>query len=350
MSHQSGITATEPLREKFAEMKDGHIRVVVVTIEDEKLVFKQEHKAQHSFNEDFERMIPPLVRNNRPAFYFVRLDTISELSGHNWLLITFIPDDAKVREKMLYASTAATLKREFGLAYITQELRASSVHEMTIQSFQQHVRTQAAPPPRTMREEEMMEIHQREATADISVDTRHPTLQGLMFPFDENVIEALHLFKKQQVDYIQLEIDHEKEVILLSHSESHPTPERIQKCLPNQEGRYHVYRFKHEFNNANLEPIVFMYSVPGHGAKIRQRMVYASGKESVIDHIEKRFGIHFEKKLEICDPTDLTNDYLTQQFHPEVLSNTTKSSFAKPKAPSSRGPRRLVKTTDNQDD
>jgi len=54
--------------------------------------------------------------------------------------------------------------------------------------------------------------------------------------------------------------------------------------------------------------------------------------------------------LEICDPTDLTNEFLITQFHPEVLSNTTKSSFAKPKAPSSRGPRRLVKTTDNQDD
>jgi hypothetical protein len=25
-----------------------------------------------------------------------------------------------------------------------------------------------------------------------------------MFPFDENVIEALHLFKKQNVDYVQL--------------------------------------------------------------------------------------------------------------------------------------------------
>lgn len=63
---------------------------------------------------------------------------------------------------MLYASTVATLKREFGLTYITEELRASSNHEMTLQSYQQHARTQAAPPPRTMREEEMMEIHQRE--------------------------------------------------------------------------------------------------------------------------------------------------------------------------------------------
>jgi hypothetical protein len=27
-----------------------------------------------------------------------------------------------------------------------------------------------------------------------------------MLPFDENVIEALHLFKKQDVDYVQLVI------------------------------------------------------------------------------------------------------------------------------------------------
>lgn len=41
-------------------------------------------------------MIPPLVQQNRPAYYFIRLDTISEICGHNWLLITYIPDEAKV--------------------------------------------------------------------------------------------------------------------------------------------------------------------------------------------------------------------------------------------------------------
>ena len=94
-------------------------------------------------------------------------------------------------------------------------------------------------------------------------------------------------------------------------------------------------------------------------------MVYASCKESVTDNIEKKFGIHFDKKvkqiflqekffnvfiqLEICDPTDLTKDYLMQQLHPEIFTNTTKSSFAKPKAPS-RGPRRLIKAIDNPDE
>ncbi|CAF4438371.1 unnamed protein product, partial [Rotaria magnacalcarata] len=117
--------ANEALRKKFAEMKDGHIRVVVVLIEDETLVAKGEHQAEQTFNQDFDKMIPPLIQKHRSAFYFVRLDTISELSGHNWLLIVYIPDDAKVRERMLYASTVATLKREFGLTYITQEIRAS---------------------------------------------------------------------------------------------------------------------------------------------------------------------------------------------------------------------------------
>ncbi|UJR10174.1 hypothetical protein I4U23_014390 [Adineta vaga] len=346
MSHQSGITATDKLREKFADMKDGHIRIVVVVIENEKLVAKEEHNAVRTFTEDFDKMIPSLVDTKRPAYYFVRLDTINELSGHGWLLITYIPDEAIVRERMLYASTVATLKREFGFTYITQEFRASSKTEMNSHSFQQHVRTQAAPPPRTMREEEMLEIQQREASADISVDTRHPTLQGLRFPFDENVIEAIHLFKNHKVDYIQLEIDHEKECILLSHSESHVTPEHIQKCLPDQQGRYHIYRFKTDHHQKPTDSIFFLYSVPGHGSKIKQRMLYASCKESVIDTVEKKYGINFEKKLEICDPTDLTMDYLMQHLHPELAANTTKSTFAKPKAPSSRGPRRLLKTTD----
>lgn len=344
MSHQSGITPNDALRDKFAEMKDGHIRVVMVVIENETLVAKGEHRAEHGFNEDFDKMIPSLVEKNRPAYYFIRLDTISEISGHNWLLIVYIPDEAKVRERMLYASTVATLKREFGLTYITEEIRTSSSEEMTSHSFHQHLRSQAAPPPRTMREEEMFEIKQKEVTSDISVATRHQTIQGLRFPFDENVIEALHLFKNEKVDYVQLEIDHERERILLAHSESHPNPERIQKCLPENAGRYHIYRFTHEFNNEQIAPIFFLYSVPGSGSKIKERMVYASCKESVVNNIEEKFGLKIERKLELCDINDLSHDHLFRELHPESLASNVKTTFAKPKAPSTRGPRRLVKT------
>ena len=50
--------------------------------------------------------------------------------------------------------------------------------------------------------------------------------------------------------------------------------------------------------------------------------------------------------MELCDASDLTADYLFQQLHPEASASAAKRSFAKPKAPSTRGPRRLVKATD----
>ena len=45
--------------------------------------------------------------------------------GYEWLMITWSPDDSPVRQKMLYASTKATLKKEFGGAQIKDEVFAT---------------------------------------------------------------------------------------------------------------------------------------------------------------------------------------------------------------------------------
>lgn len=54
-----------------------------------------------------------------------RLDTKNAM-GYEWLLITWSPDDSPVRQKMLYASTKATLKKEFGGGQISEEVFATS--------------------------------------------------------------------------------------------------------------------------------------------------------------------------------------------------------------------------------
>ncbi|CAF3646435.1 unnamed protein product, partial [Rotaria sp. Silwood2] len=41
---------------------------------------------------------------------------------------------------------------------------------------------------------------------------------------------------------------------------------------------------------------------------------------------------------------------LFQQLQSESIASTGKPAFAKPKAPSSRGPRRLVKSNENPDE
>lgn len=58
-------------------------------------------------------------------YIFYRFDTTNSL-GYEWLLLSWSPDSAPVRHKMLYASTKATLKQEFGSAHIKDEMHATS--------------------------------------------------------------------------------------------------------------------------------------------------------------------------------------------------------------------------------
>ena len=57
-----------------------------------------------------------------------------------------------------------------------------------------------------MSEEERAEIKRNEVNSDIGVDTRHQTLQGLIFPLATKAIEALKKFQKKNLNYVQLKI------------------------------------------------------------------------------------------------------------------------------------------------
>lgn len=59
------------------------------------------------------------------ALFLCRLDEKISL-GYVWLLLTWVPETAAIRQKMLYASTKATLKTEFGSAYIKDEVNATT--------------------------------------------------------------------------------------------------------------------------------------------------------------------------------------------------------------------------------
>ena len=51
-----------------------------------------------------------------------RMDEKQDGDTYKWLMISWSPDSASIRNKMLYASTKATLKKEFGGGQIMDEL------------------------------------------------------------------------------------------------------------------------------------------------------------------------------------------------------------------------------------
>lgn len=57
-----------------------------------------------------------------------------------------------------------------------------------------------------MAEEELAEIKRTEVHSEIGIDTKHQTLQGVLFPLTTNAYTALEKFRNKQLNYVQLKI------------------------------------------------------------------------------------------------------------------------------------------------
>ena len=62
--------------------------------------------------------------------------------AYRWILISWSPDSSSVRDKMLYASTKATLKKEFGGGQIYDDVYGNVKEDISLVGYQRHVTSQ----------------------------------------------------------------------------------------------------------------------------------------------------------------------------------------------------------------
>ena len=67
------------------------------------------------------------------------------------------------RQKMLYASTKATFKKQFGAGQIKDEYFANLKEEVSLAGYRKHLSLEAAPGPLSRQEEELKEIKENES-------------------------------------------------------------------------------------------------------------------------------------------------------------------------------------------
>ncbi|XP_057658411.1 twinfilin isoform X2 [Diorhabda carinulata] len=294
MSHQTGIKANEELLTFFAKCRDGTIRLIKVIIHNEQLCLDNHKKTQNTWDKDFDPFIQPLIEENQPCYILYRLDSKDSL-GYEWLFISWSPDIAPIRQKMLYASTKATLKQEFGTSHIKEEIHGTIAADITLNGYIKYKKSAAAPAPLSMREEELQELKRTEVNTDISVDTKQQTLGGVVFPITEPAKQAILDMVRGLYDYLQFRI-------------------------------------------------VFIYSMPGYSCPIKERMLYSSCKNPFTDTVSS-LGLEIAKKLEIDSGDELIEKYLYDELHP---TNTLhRPQFARPKGPPNRGPKRMTKSNDH---
>ncbi|KAM8861579.1 twinfilin-1a [Synchiropus picturatus] len=341
MSHQTGIQAGNDVKDIFAQARNGdEYRALKIVIEDEQLTLGCSRKASKTWDQEFDCHVLPMLEEEMPCYILYRLDSCNN-QGYEWVFLAWSPDKSAVRYKMLYAATRATLKKEFGGGHIKDEIFATVKDELTLCGYRRHLSSQAAPLPLTAAEEELRQIKLNEVQTDISVDTKHQTLQGVAFPIQSEAVAALERFREKRINYVQLEVDSVQELIRLSstdHTELKDLPLRIPKDTP----RYHFFLYKHSHEGDYLESTVFIYSMPGYNCSIKERMLYSSCKSPLVDMVENQLQIEIEKKLEIDNGDDLTSDFMYEEVHPKQHAH--KQAFAKPKGPQGkRGGRRMTR-------
>jgi hypothetical protein len=117
----SGIRASAELLQTFAAARGGNVRLFKIQIEDNAMVLKATVDIKGDEKSDFAE-VDATLEEDVPCFILFRMDNTTK---EGWLLANWVPENTKVRQKMLYASSRETLKKELGSALIGAEITAA---------------------------------------------------------------------------------------------------------------------------------------------------------------------------------------------------------------------------------
>lgn len=356
-SHSSGIKVSDEIKHAFGEANhDGSKRLFKIQIEDEAMQIKASVDTSAATYPDWRDgldAIPDHLDATDACYILYRTDLSSEIGGYQWVLMCYVPDKAKVRQKMLYASTRAELKLALGGGSFVHEIFGTVPGDFDKKGFQQYIAMRDSAAPLTESEEAKeleCAMSAAEAACLVGAGGASSTMvHGVAFQPQASAVDAVReLLDEGCPDtYLQLGIDEAKEEVMLREKVSGVTVENIAEKVPLDIPAFHLFRYDHEHEGKELHSIVFVYSCPdGSGktksAPVKSRMLYSSCKSAIEDMVPSASNgaRSVDVKLEINDGIELTPEFIKNKVHPPPV--VKKATFSKPK-PAGKGPKRLVR-------
>ncbi|KAJ3728671.1 hypothetical protein C8R42DRAFT_706999 [Lentinula raphanica] len=353
MSATSGIGASQDLSSQFSSaVESKSTRFFKVSIQNESLVHDQSIPIEGSFIDDLVKL-QELLQDDVPAYVLAKLDEPST----DWLAIYYVPDSAKVRDKMLYASTRASLLKILGSTAFSDSLFATSKSDLTPEAYLAHLKHIAAPKPLSAREQELEDIRLAEmSNAPAYEGSRAKTSivgtgVGLNWTPDvENAVETLG--KEDEFGIVILSIDTASESLVLSSTSSQVTVDNLRWNLPSSEPCFAFFAWPQGYTQPPRREIVFIYSCPSV-SPVKHRMLFSSGCAGVFRSAKTLLAqspSHLNpRKVETSDPMELDEVFLKSELGLNNIVPTGGNGatgkppladgskpFAKPKGPARR--------------
>ncbi|KAF2201708.1 actin depolymerizing protein [Delitschia confertaspora ATCC 74209] len=328
---QSGISASSELQSALKSLlSTPSQRALLATISKETIIpLDIVSSSSSDFVTDLEALNPHLKPNE--AFYiFLRNDT-SPNSGSgpgSLTAVTYVPNAAPVRQKMLFASSRLQLLRDLGSEHFSESVFCTEPSDLTPAGWAKHLAHGEAKNPLTEEEKALEGI--REAEALESGGTRGRSLaQGgrIATRVGDDVVSALSSLSSDSHNLVVLGIDVPTETVNLI-SISSTSVDALSSTISSSEPQFSFYKYSDPDQS-----IIFISSCPS-GAKIKARMLYAASRSNVMSLAEQDAGLKVAKKIEVAGPEEITRGAIEEEFgEREVVE---KKAFARPKRPGKR--------------
>ncbi|KAH9063356.1 actin depolymerizing protein [Lactarius vividus] len=344
MSTTSGIAVAPELASTFADaVSSKNVRFLKISILNEALVSDTTLPPSSTLENDLNSL-QSLLDDNIPAYVLVRLDDPPSA----WLAIHYVPDTAKVRDKMLYASTRNTLTKSLGAALFVDTIFATSKADLTPEGYAAHKRHLAAPKPMNAREKEMADIKAAEREAggtphNVNAARTSPFGASVGLKWSSDVEAAVRDLADATEDHVVIiTIDPSSETLVLGEA-AVITVDQLGSKIPSSNPCFAFFSWS---DGALERRIVFIYSCPS-ASPVKHRMLYSSGSSSVYQTAKSLLPplLLGPRKVETSDPHELGASFLRaelgQSKEPNRMGTPSNSglggaAFARPKGPYKR--------------
>ncbi|MCJ1314609.1 Twinfilin-1, partial [Agyrium rufum] len=335
------------LQNAFKDLSDSSKtqRGILISIKKEELVpVKIIPSTSPDFWEDINTLESYL--SDDQAVYLILHRYTDDPDG--FIAVTYVPDAAPVRSKMLFASTRLTLVRELGAERFRGTLFVTLKEELSVEGWKRHDKHGEGDAPLTEEEKSLKGIS--DATAEISRGTTSRSSHvssGLVFPISESALQSLKQLPSGRHNLVQLvsfgasyfnmsldlaqnvqKIEVASETIELAHS-SAITTDALGRSISEIEPRYSFFRYSHNFKGEDQSPIIFIYTCP-QTSRIKEKMLYASSRAGVLAMASSEGGIEV---IEVSSPLELSAPTIDEELHPAQEQRPT---FSRPKRPGKR--------------
>ena len=244
---------------------------------------------------------------------------------------------------MLFASTRLTLARELGIERFRQTVFVTEKEELTAEGWAKHEAHEGLDAPLTEEESGLRGVKEAEAQESQGTGGRRGHVSSKVnISTGEGVVEALKLLKEEgcKGTLVQLKYELPDETLVLDSSTDSVSTSSLPTTISSSEPRYSFYSHPSPPSGAGSEPhILFIYTCPSN-SKIKERMIYSTGKSWTRTVAERDAGLTISASLETTEPGELTADVLgggEQDAATEAKpADTSSRPFARPKKPGRR--------------